>query len=107
LEAALGFVVFDDFFDFFEFHIFDLVFCFRRRRGGFDLEIQSHKLDFSSTTFFQKDENNFGGPQSRMNTGAAGGDHFPSATKMVGIISARSPNCSEHAEDFAQIVHAF
>jgi hypothetical protein len=51
---------------------FIFLFWFCRRRGGFDLEIQSHKLDFSSTTFSQKDENNFGGPQSRMNTGSAG-----------------------------------
>ena len=64
-------------------HFFDLVFCFRRRRGAFDLEIQSHDLDFSSTTFFQKDENNFRGPQSRMNTSAAGGDQFRGVTKML------------------------
>jgi hypothetical protein len=58
-------------------------FVFRRRRGAFDLEIQSHDLDFSSTAFFQKDENNFGGPQSRMNTSAAGGDQFLGVRKMV------------------------
>jgi len=53
--------------------IFDLVFCFRRRRGAFDLEIQSHALDFSSTTFFQENENKFGGLRSRLKPSSAGG----------------------------------
>jgi len=84
-----------------------LVFCFRRWRGAFDLEIQSHQLDFSSTTFFQKDENIFGGLRSRMNTSSAGGDQFRDATKMVGIILANPPKCSEHAESFKQIIYGF
>jgi len=53
-------------------HIFDLVFWFRRRRGGSDLDIQSHNLDFPSTTFFQENENNFGGLRSRLKPSSAG-----------------------------------
>jgi len=64
-------------------HFVVLVFCFRRRRGGFDLQPLSHALDFSSTTFFQENENNFGGLRSRLKPSSAGGQHFRDATKMV------------------------
>jgi hypothetical protein len=48
-------------------------FFFRRRRGAFDLQPLSHALDFSSTTFFQENENNFGGLRSRLKPSSAGG----------------------------------
>ena len=42
-----------------------------------------------------------------MNTSSAGGDQFRDATKMVGIILANPPKCSEHAESFKQIIYGF
>ena len=54
-------------------HFFVLVFGFCLCRGGFDLWTLSHALDFSSTTFFKKNENNFGSLRSRLKPSAAGG----------------------------------
>jgi hypothetical protein len=42
-----------------------------------------HPLDFSSTTFFQENENNFGGLRSRLKPSSAGGGHFGERTEMI------------------------
>jgi hypothetical protein len=52
--------------------IFVVGFWFCLCRGGFDLQPLSHALDFSSTTFFQENENKFGGLRSRLKPSSAG-----------------------------------
>jgi hypothetical protein len=81
------------------FHFFRFCFWFCLGRGGFDLGILSHDLDFSSTTFFQKDENNFGGLRSRLKPSSAGG-----LKKSSGKSSGKTLG---HAEDFHKVGNAF